>query len=96
MSIDTETKQKFDYIAGAAWIVRAYCEAMDAARRGKGKVRWPDAQAEHKACEAWLSLCCITAYFPRMPTSKVQFNDAMQHISFQESDIGAWLAWVTP
>jgi hypothetical protein len=96
MSIDTATQRQFDTIAGAAWTVLTYCIAMDAAKRGKGQVRWPDARAENKASNAWLVLCNVADYFPRMPTSKAQFENAMNHISFQESAIGAWLAWITP
>jgi len=47
---------------------------------------------EHEAMGAWLFLCAQCDYFPRMPRTRKALADALDHISFQESPVGQYLA----
>ena len=78
-------------IATALATVTAFIDTLHNERAYKG-TRGPGALQEHEAMDAWLYLCVQCDYFPRMPRTMRAFNDALQHISFQESPVGQYLA----
>jgi hypothetical protein len=78
-------------IATALATVTAFIDVLHSERTHKG-TRGPGAMQEHEAMGAWLFLCAQCDYFPRMPRTRKALADALDHISFQESPVGQYLA----
>jgi hypothetical protein len=87
------TLERTNDIGENLWRVRGFLRHVRATNKDR-TLRPPDATTEETAVHAWVDLCIIAGWGPMMPRSERALDETLQHISFQESPIGQYLASV--